>query len=59
MSVNTIESELLVELSKQEQQLLSGGAEGVLSAKGNFVYGGRNFPATIRVTVRRLPKLLK
>jgi hypothetical protein len=38
MSVNTIESELLVELSKQEQQLLSVGAKGVLEAKGDFLY---------------------
>ena len=40
MSVNKIESELIVELSKQEQQLLSGGAseKGVLEAKGDFLY---------------------
>jgi hypothetical protein len=59
MSVNTIESELLVDLSKQEQQLLSGGATGVLEAKGDFVYDGRKFPATITVTVKKLPKLPK
>ena len=57
MSVNTIESELLVELSKQEQQLLSGGAKGVLEAKGDFVYGRQKFPATITVKVKNLPEI--
>ncbi|MFN7515403.1 MAG: hypothetical protein ACLBM4_08295 [Dolichospermum sp.] len=57
MSVNTIESELLVELSKQEQQLLSGGKKGVLEGTGDFVYGGRTFPATITVKVRNLPNI--
>ncbi|MDB9455705.1 hypothetical protein PN478_10755 [Dolichospermum circinale CS-534/05] len=59
MSVNTIESELLVELSKQEQQLLSGGKKGVLEGTGDFVYGGRTFPATFTVTVRNLPDIEK
>ena len=57
MSDNTIESELLVELSKQEQQLLSGGKKGVLEGTGNFVYGGQTFPATFKVTVRNLPDI--
>ena len=59
MSVNRIESELLVELSKQEQQLLSGGAteKGVLEGTGNFVYGGQTFPATYKVTIRNLPDI--
>ncbi|MFM6179909.1 MAG: hypothetical protein ACKPA8_00050 [Dolichospermum sp.] len=59
MSVNTIESELLVELSKQEQQLLSGGAKGVLEGTGEFVYGGRTFPASYKVKVRNLPNIEK
>jgi hypothetical protein len=59
MSVNRIESELLVELSKQEQQLLSGGAKGVLEGTGDFLYGGQKFPATITVKVSNLPNLPK
>lgn len=59
MSVNRIESELLVELSKQEQQLLSGGAKGVLEGTGDFLYGGQKFPATITVKVRNLPEIEK
>ena len=59
MSVNKIESELIVELSKHEQQLLSGGAsaKGVLEAKGDFVYGRQNIPATITVKVKNLPEI--
>jgi hypothetical protein len=59
MSVNKIESELIVELSKQEQQLLSGGAseKGVLEGTGDFVYGGRTFPATYKVKVKNLPAI--
>jgi hypothetical protein len=45
MSVNKIQSELLVELSTEEQQYLSGGKKGVLESTGDFVYGGRTFPA--------------
>jgi hypothetical protein len=57
MSFNRIESELLVELSKQEQQLLSGGVKGLLETKGDFVYGRKKFPATITVKVRNLPEI--
>lgn len=55
MSVNTIESELIVELSKQEQQLLSGGAKGVIEAKGTFLYKDKSYPVTLSGTVKNLP----
>jgi len=50
------ESNLLVELSTQEQQMLSGGQEnGRLNAQGNFIYNGQTYPAEIRVRIYGLP----
>ena len=57
MSVNKIQSELLVELSTEEQQFLSGGKKGVLEGIGDFIYGGRTFPAIYKVIVRNLPNI--
>ncbi|MDB9439154.1 hypothetical protein BMF77_01908 [Dolichospermum sp. UHCC 0315A] len=55
MSVNTIQSDLLFDLSTEEQQLISGGKEGTIRANGRFRYGGRSYPATINVRVTGLP----
>lgn len=49
-------SDLLVELSTQEQQMLSGGQEkGRLNAQGNFIYNGQTYPAEVRVRIYGLP----
>ncbi len=55
MSVNTIQSDLLFDLSTEEQQLISGGREGTITANGRFRYGRRTYPATINVRVTGLP----
>ncbi|MBS9392299.1 MAG: hypothetical protein ACOVOV_10840 [Dolichospermum sp.] len=56
MSVNTIQSDLLFDLSTEEQQLISGGKEGTITVNNaRFRYGGRTYPATIKVRVTGLP----
>jgi hypothetical protein len=55
MSNKTISSNLLIELSIDEQQLLTGGEKGKIDAIGNFIYGGAVYPATIKIRVENLP----
>ncbi len=55
--LTSLSSDLLVELSPQEQQLISGGARGIITGRGKFRYGNRTYPATILVRLRNLPSL--
>jgi hypothetical protein len=55
MSNQTISSDLVADLSLDEQQLLSGGSNGVIRTTGTFNYNGRGYPATIDIRVRNLP----
>ncbi|BAZ81259.1 hypothetical protein PN497_16685 [Sphaerospermopsis kisseleviana CS-549] len=55
MSNQTISSDLVIDLSIDEQQLINGGEKGTLDATGDFVYGDQLYPATIKIRVRGLP----
>jgi hypothetical protein len=60
MSVQTINSDLM-DLSIAEQEILSGGQRrrerGTIEVDDAvFRYGGEEYPARIRVTVRGLPR---
>jgi hypothetical protein len=55
MSINTIQSDLLFDLSTEEQQLISRGKVGTIKTNGRFRYRGRSYPATIDARVTGLP----
>ncbi|MEH2187685.1 MAG: hypothetical protein V7K64_16150 [Nostoc sp.] len=56
MSIQTIKSDLLVDLSTEEQQLLSGGIIGRIRTRGVFRYGNRRYPVRLFGIVRGLPE---
>lgn len=55
MSIQSIQSDLLVDLSTDEQQLLSGGKAGFIRARGTFRYAGKKYPLALVGIVRDLP----
>ncbi len=55
MSIQTIQSDLLVDLSTEEQQLLSGGETGRIRARGILRYGDRRYPVRLFGVVTGLP----
>lgn len=60
MSAQTINTDLM-DLSPEEQEVLSGGQQTVTGRirvdDAVFRYGGKEYPARIRVTVRGLPEI--
>jgi hypothetical protein len=60
MLAPTINTELM-DLSPEEQEVLSGGQQTVTGRirvdDAVFRYGGKEYPARIRVTVRGLPEI--
>jgi hypothetical protein len=55
MSNQTISSDLVADLSIDEQQFISGGRTGTIKANGRFLYKGKRYPAEIDVKVTGLP----
>lgn len=56
MLAQTINTDLM-DLSPEEQEVLSGGVTGRIRVpRARFRYGGRTYPASILVTVRGLPR---
>ncbi|MEH2272718.1 MAG: hypothetical protein V7K68_30565 [Nostoc sp.] len=56
MSIQAITSDLIVDLSTEEQQLLSGGVSGSIKTKGTLKFGGKSFPISLSGTVKGLSK---
>ncbi len=56
MSIQSIKSDLLVDLSTEEQQLLSGGVDGFIRTRGVLRYGDRRYPVRLFGIVRGLPE---
>ncbi|MEH2108645.1 hypothetical protein [Nostoc sp.] len=56
MSIQTIKSDLFVDLSTEEQQLLSGGVIGRIRTVGVLRYGNRRYPVRLFGIVRGLPE---
>ncbi|MFW9257481.1 hypothetical protein [Nostoc sp. CALU 546] len=56
MSIRTMKSDLLVDLSTEEQQLLSGGENGFIRTRGVLRYGEKRYPVQLFGIVRGLPE---